>query len=70
MNPGQNNRQRVNLINFNPDEESYIKEYLYLNPSAGQDKVTAARMVLKSMSLEDKEKLAQEMGVMEDFPSA
>jgi hypothetical protein len=29
-----------------------------------------AHTVLELMSLEDKEKLAQEMGVAEDFPSA
>jgi hypothetical protein len=69
MNPGRrNDKQRVNLINFDPDEEAHIEEYP--NPSTEQDKVATAHAVLETMSLEDKERLAQEMGVTEDFPSA
>jgi hypothetical protein len=33
MNPARNNRQRVNLIDFNPEEEPHIKEYPLPDPS-------------------------------------
>jgi hypothetical protein len=68
---GRTNRQGVNLIDFDPEEETaHIEEYPLLDPAVRQDKVAAARAVLETMSLEDKERLAQEMGVGEDFPSA
>jgi hypothetical protein len=70
MNPRQNNRQRVNLIDFDPEEEAHIEEYPSLNLAVEQDRVATAHAALDAMSLEEKEKLAQEMGVAEDFPSA
>jgi hypothetical protein len=71
MNPQRRtDRQRVNLIDFDPEEETRIEEYPLPDPSIEQDKVAAAHAVLEAMSLEDKEQLAQEMGVAEDFPSA
>jgi hypothetical protein len=43
MNPGQrNDRQRVNLIDFDPEEEAHIEEYLLLNPPIKQDRVAVA----------------------------
>jgi hypothetical protein len=68
---GRNNRQGVNLIDFDSEEEmAHIEEYPLPDPAIEQDKVAAARAVLETMSLEDKERLAREMGVEEDFPSA
>jgi hypothetical protein len=41
MNQEQSNRQRINLINFDPNEGA-IEKYLLPNPSVTQDKVAAA----------------------------
>jgi len=53
----------ANLIDFN-DEFDFYKE---LEPV---DQVTQVCNQLNSMTLDDKARLAEEMGVAEDFPTA
>ena len=53
----------ANLIDFNNEFDSYEE----LEPV---DQVTQVRNQLNSMTLDDKARLAEEMGVAEDFPTA
>ena len=60
---------RANLIDFNDDfDGAYIKETA--PEETGPSCVAWLKSELNAMSLEDKEALAKEMGVDEDFPTA
>ena len=60
---------RANLIDFNDDfDGAYIEENT--TEEMGPSCVTWIKSELNAMSLEDKEALAKEMGVDEDFPTA
>ena len=60
---------RANLIDFNDGfDGAYIKESA--PEETGLNHVTRIKSELNAMSLEDKEALAKEMGVDEDFPTA
>src|SRR6266699_55130 len=61
----QKQRARANLIDF--DESSNWEETPTLTEEA-PDKVAQLKASLGDLSLEEKEQLAQEMGVTEDFP--
>ena len=60
---------RANLIDFNNDfDRAYIEESI--PEETGSNHIARIKSELNTMSLEDKEALAKEMGVDEDFPTA
>ena len=60
---------RANLIDFNDNfDRAYIEESIPEETSPNH--VARIKSELNAMSLEDKEALAKEMGVDEDFPTA
>ena len=60
---------RANLIDFNDDfDRAYIEESTL--EETAPNRVAQLKSELNAMSLEDKEALAKEMGVDEDFPTA
>ena len=60
---------RANLINFNDNfDGAYIKENMA--EETAPNCIARLKSELNTMSLEDKEALAKEMGVDEDFPTA
>ena len=60
---------RANLLDFNNDfNGSYIEETI--PEEMAPSRVARLKSELNAMSLEDKEALAKEMGVDEDFPTA
>ena len=64
----QKQKARANLIDFN--ENTNWEETSTMVEETPQDKVAQLKASLGNLSLEEKEQLAQEMGVTEDFPSA
>src|SRR6266700_3415263 len=64
----QKQKARANLIDF--EENSNWEETTTIAEETLQDKVTQLKASLGNLSLEEKEQLAQEMGVTEDFPLA
>jgi len=64
----QKQKARANLIDF--DENTNWEETTTMVEDTPQDKVAQLKASLGNLSLEEKEQLAQEMGVTEDFPSA
>ena len=60
---------RANLIDFNDDfDRAYIEENI--PEETGPSQVAQLKSKHNTMSLEDKEALAKEIGVDEDFPTA
>ncbi len=64
----QRQKARANLIDF--DENANWEETTTVVDQPPEDKVAQLKASLGSLSLEEKEQLAQEMGVTKDFPSA
>jgi hypothetical protein len=65
-NPYRQGPRQANLIDFQEEEE---QDYQMAEPSEGTS-VATMRAQLEGMSLDDQIKLAKEMGVAQDFPSA
>ena len=57
----------ANLINFNNDDQEYYDNYTLQQPTNPLDDIKAQ---LAHLSGDDKAKLAEEIGVDEDFPTA
>ena len=64
----QKQKARANLIDF--DENTNWEETTTTVDETPQDKIAQLKASLGNLSLDEKEQLAQEMGVTEDFPSA
>jgi hypothetical protein len=65
-NPYRQGPRQANLIDFQEEED---QDYQMVEPSEGTS-VATMRAQLEGMSLDDQIKLAKEMGVAQDFPSA
>ena len=61
------NNNYANLIDFNDDDQEYYDNYAPQQPVNPVDDIKAR---LAHLSGDDKAKLAEEMGVDEDFPTA
>ena len=61
------NNNYANLIDFNDDDQEYYDNYAPQQPANPLDDIKAQ---LAHLSGDDKAKLAEEMGVDEDFPTA
>ena len=61
------NANQTNLIDFN---DEYDKDLAAFEAACDKDQVTMVKEQLNAMTLEQKGKLADELGVSEDFPSA
>ena len=61
------NNNYANLIDFNDDDQEYYDNYAPQQPTNPVDDIKAR---LAHLSGDDKAKLAEEMGVDEDFPTA
>jgi len=58
----------ANLLDFNKDDAN--SGFFDQEPEQEQDRIAFMKTQLNAMSLEDKTKLAKELGVSEDFQSA
>ena len=63
----RNNNNYANLIDFNDDDQEYYDNYA---PQQLVNPVDDIKARLAHLSGDDKAKLAEEMGVDEDFPTA
>ena len=63
----RHNNNHANLIDFNDDNQDYYDNYGPQQPVNPDDNIKAR---LAHLSGDDKAKLAEEMGVDEDFPIA
>jgi len=61
-----NNRTNANLIDWNEDDADFGNE----GEELSTDHIGQLKAQLHGLSLEDTNKLADEMGITEDFPSA
>ena len=61
------NNNYANLIDFNDDDQEYYDNYA---PQQSTNPVDDIKARLAHLSGDDKAKLAEEMGVDEDFPAA
>ena len=62
-----NNNGYTNLIDFNEDDQKYYDNYA---PQQLANLLDDLKVQLAHLSRDDKAKLAKEMGVDEDFPTA
>ena len=63
----RHNNNYANLIDFNDDDQEYYDNYAVQQPANPLDDIKAR---LAHLSGDDKAKLAEEMGVDEDLPTA
>ena len=65
----QRQKACANLINFDEATEWEMKPTM-MDEGGSDNKIAQLKASLGNLSLQEKEQLAQEMGVMEDFPLA
>jgi hypothetical protein len=61
------NANQTNLIDF---DDEYDEDLAAFEAACNKDQVTMVKEQFNAMTLEQKSKLADELGVSEDFPSA